>query len=335
MRARIPVTIVTGFLGAGKTSLLRHLVLRAAGRRLALLINEFGELGIDRELLLGCADCAPGDVVELANGCICCAVADDFLPAMEALVARDPAPDHIVIETSGLALPKPLLKALAWDAIRTRVTVDGVIAVIDAPALASGQFVDRPLRAGDHDNPLEEVFTDQLNAADLIVLNKIDLIDDAARERLTGDLATRARPVTKLIAARHGAVPVLAALGLGAAAEDDLATRPSHIDAAGEHDHDDFESFAVELPPVIDRNVFAVALTDLLLRHDVLRAKGFAVVPGKALRLAIQAVGPRVETYFDRKPEHAHGRLVVIGRKGMDRAAIAAALAPRHAAAAD
>jgi cobalamin biosynthesis protein CobW len=169
------------------------------------------------------------------------------------------------------------------------------------------------------------------------VLNKIDLVDDGVRERLTGDIAMRARPGTKLIAARHGAVPVLAALGLCAAAEDDLAARPSHIDAAGEHDHDDFESFAVELPPVIDRNVFAVQLTDLLLRHDVLRAKGFAVVPGKAFRLAIQAVGPRLETYFDRKADGARGRLVVIGRKGMDRAAIAASLtgAPQSQAADD
>ena len=340
MRTRIPVTIVTGFLGAGKTSLLRHLVLRAEGKRLALLINEFGELGIDRELLLGCAGCAPGDVVELANGCICCAVADDFLPAMENLVARDPAPDHIVIETSGLALPKPLLKALAWDAIRMRVTVDGVIAVIDAPALAAGSFVDRPMRVGDHDNPLEEVFTDQINAADLIVLNKTDLVDEATQDRLARDLATRARAGTKLIAARNGAVPMVAALGIAAQAEDDLATRRSHVDAAGEHDHDDFESFAVDLPPIADRAVFAVQLTDLLLRHDVLRAKGFAAMPGKPLRLAIQAVGPRVETYFDRKlhaGERDAGRLVIIGRKGLDRAAIEAALAatPRSEAADD
>ncbi|MFN7192972.1 MAG: GTP-binding protein, partial [Rhodospirillales bacterium] len=122
---RIPATIVTGFLGAGKTTLLRHMATNAKGRRIAFVINEFGALGMDRELLLGCAEdsCAPGDVVELANGCICCTVADDFLPTLEALLAREPAPDHIVIETSGLALPKPLVQAFNWPAVKARATV--------------------------------------------------------------------------------------------------------------------------------------------------------------------------------------------------------------------
>ena len=132
-----PVTVITGFLGAGKTTLLRHLVANAKGRRLALIINEFGERGVDRELLLGdCGDgpCAPGDVIELANGCLCCKVADDFLPTIETLLAREPRPDHIVVETSGLALPKPLVKALAWPEVKARLTVDGVIALVDGPA---------------------------------------------------------------------------------------------------------------------------------------------------------------------------------------------------------
>ena len=191
MSRKIPATVITGFLGAGKTSLLRHLVANANGRRLALVINEFGELGVDREILLGCGveNCREDDVIELANGCICCTVAEDFLPTLERLLDRPDPPDHILIETSGLALPKPLVQAFAWPEVKARVTVDGVIAVVDAAAVAAGRFATDPAalaaqRAADpsvdHDNPLEEVFEDQLSAADLVVLNKTDLLSEEA-----------------------------------------------------------------------------------------------------------------------------------------------------------
>lgn len=338
-RPRVPATIISGFLGAGKTSLLRHLVATAPGTRLALVINEFGELGVDRELLLGCRieGCRDDNVIELANGCICCTVADDFLPTIEALLSR--APDHIVIETSGLALPKPLVKAFAWPEVRARVTVDGVISVVDAAAVAAGRFADDPTAlaaqraadpALDHDNPLEEVFADQLQCADLVVLNKTDLVDDAQLAALRRDLTARLRPGAKLMPARFGKLDANVLLGLGAAAESDLASRPSHIDAAGEHDHDDFESFAVRLGAIADPQALATRIRDVVVAHDILRVKGFLDVPGKALRLAVQAVGPRLEQYFDR-PWHAGearaSALVVIGRKGLNRVAIEQGLA--------
>src|SRR5271169_5932036 len=163
---RVPATVITGFLGAGKTSLVRHLLACADGRRLAVVVNEFGELGIDRELLLGCGDtsCNDEDIVELANGCICCTVAEDFLPTLTQLLDRAAPPEHILIETSGLALPKPLVQAFAWPEIRARATVDGVLTMIDAGALAQGLFAADPeaiasRRAADpaqaHDDPLD------------------------------------------------------------------------------------------------------------------------------------------------------------------------------------
>jgi cobalamin biosynthesis protein CobW len=339
--ARVPATIISGFLGAGKTSLLRHLVATAKHARLALVINEFGELGVDRELLLGCGidGCADDDVIELANGCICCTVADDFLPTIETLLARRPAPDHIVIETSGLALPKPLVKAFAWPEVRARVTVDGVIAVIDAAAVDSGRFANDPVAVAaqraadpalDHDNPLEEVFTDQLQCADLVVLNKTDLVASDRLLALRRDLTRRLRPGAKLVTARFGQVDANVLLGLNAAAEDDLTSRPSHADAEGEHDHDDFESFSVPLGTIADPQALAARIRATVAAHDILRVKGFLDVPGKALRLAVQAVGPRLEQFFDRpwKPGEARtSALVVIGRKGLDRTAIAQGLA--------
>jgi cobalamin biosynthesis protein CobW len=328
---KIPATIITGFLGAGKTSLLRHIVANAEGRRIALVINEFGELGIDRELLLGCGieSCRADDVVELANGCICCTVAEDFLPALEKLLDRPDPPEHILIETSGLALPKPLVQAFNWPEIKARVTVDGVVAVIDASALAAGRFADTTPELV-HDNPLDEVFGDQLACADLVVLNKTDLTDAAALAVAEREIGLRLRPQAKHVKAAFGKVAPNLLLGLSAAAEDDLASRPSQHDLEGAHDHDDFDSFVVGLGPITNPAALAASLSGVIAAHDILRIKGFLVVPGKAFRQVVQAVGPRIEHYFDRPwrdDEARASRLVVIGRKGIDRVAIKAAIA--------
>ena len=328
---KIPATIVTGFLGAGKTSLLRHLVSHAGGRRIALVINEFGELGIDRELLLGCGDtlCGAQDIVELANGCICCTVAEDFLPALEKLLDRPLPPEHILIETSGLALPKPLVQAFNWPEIKARVTVDSVVAVIDAPAVAAGRFAATTPELL-HDNPLDEVFGDQLSCADLVVLNKTDLADAPTLALAENEVRARLRPEARHVRSAFGKVAPDLLLGLSRAAEDDLASRPSIHDDQAAHDHDDFESFVVPLPPVADPGGFAAQLRELIAVHDILRLKGFLDVPGKAFRQVVQAVGPRIEQYFDRPwraDEARASRLVVIGRKGIDRGAIAAAIA--------
>jgi cobalamin biosynthesis protein CobW len=337
---RIPATIVTGFLGAGKTTLVRHLLENAGGRRIAVIVNEFGALGIDGEILRSCGvpGCRDEDIVELANGCLCCTVADDFLPTMEALINRAEPPEHIVIETSGLALPKPLLKAFSWPAIRARVTVDGVLAVVDGPAVAAGRFADDPEAVArqraedppvDHDNPLAEVYQDQLQAADMVVLNKADLLDAATLERLQRDIGGALARAVKLVPARHGRLDPAVLLGLGAAAEDDLTARPSHHDAMdGAHEHDDFESFVVPLPEVAAPEELVARLQAVCAAHDILRVKGFAAVSGKPMRLAVQGVGARLQHAFDRPWGVAReGRLVVIGQRGLDRAAIAGAIA--------
>ena len=332
---RIPTTIVTGFLGAGKTSLVRHVLAHADGQRIAVIINEFGDLGIDRELLLGCGDesCGKDDIVELANGCICCTVADDFLPTMRALLARENGPDHIVIETSGLALPKPLVKAFSWPEVRSRVTVDGVIAVVDGPAVAAGLFAGDPdaVQAArladaalDHDDPLEELFEDQVQCADLIVLNKVDLLA-ADIERVEGDVRGRARPGVPLLHAVHGRIDPRVLTGIGAAAETDIEARRSHHDGEEEHDHDEFESVRVPLGPVSDVDALQARLTMLAGAHGWLRVKGFVAVDGRPLRHVVQGVGQRIQGYYDRPwrvDEPRRSELVVIGRRGLDRGAI-------------
>ena len=341
---KVPVTVITGFLGAGKTTLVRHLLGHARGRRLALIINEFGELGVDKDVLAGCGDetCRDEDMIELANGCICCTVADDFIPTMRQLLDRSDRPDHIIIETSGLALPQPLIRAFNWPEIKPEVTVDGVVTVVDAAALADGRFasseaaVDAQRAADpmlDHETPLGELFADQLSAADLVVVNKTDLVDQAALERLEARLRNELRPGTGLIRASNGHGDVAALLGLGLASEDHLAGRESRheLDHGGEgHEHDDFDSFAVTLPPTIAREALLAGIEQTIRAHDVLRLKGFAALPGATARLAVQAVGPRLNAWFDRPWQDDEPRetaLVVIGESPLDRAAITANLA--------
>jgi len=332
---RIPATVVTGFLGAGKTSLIRHLMENANGRRIALIINEFGDLGVDRGIVDGCAipGCEDEDIVELANGCICCTVADDFLPTITALLDRENPPEHIVIETSGLALPKPLVKAFAWPEVRARTTVDGVVTVIDAAAVIAGRFADDPeaieaARAEDpsldHDNPLEELFVDQVSCADLIVINKADLLTGDGSD-IEAALAPHRRSGVKSVRTSHGQLDPAVLLGLDAGAEDDLDSRPSVHDGEAEHDHDDFDSFVVSLGPIADPNALEAKLIAAVDSHDIFRIKGFVHVPGKPRRLVVQGVGSRFQRYFDRDwaaDETPRTELVVIGRAGMDRAAI-------------
>ena len=337
---KIPATVITGFLGAGKTTLIRHLLQNAGGRRIALVINEFGDLGVDREVINGCAieGCNADDVVELANGCICCTVADDFLPTMEMLLDRDTPPDHIVIETSGLALPKPLVKAFTWPEIRARVTVDGVIAVVDAPAVAAGRFAHDPdavaeQRAADdnldHHSPLEEVFEDQLLSADMVLLNKADLTDAAGLATARAVVEAELPRQVKIVETRHGQVDINVLLGLKAGAEDDLDARPSHHEGEDDHDHDDFDSFEVRIEGSADPDALKSRIEAAARDHGILRVKGFVHVAGKPRRHVIQGVGSRVDGYYDRPwtdGETPETRLVVIGLNGLDRAAVTRAL---------
>lgn len=328
---KVPATIVTGFLGAGKTTLVRHLLENNQGRRIALIVNEFGDVGVDGELLAACgvAGCTEDDIIELANGCLCCTVADEFLPTIQALLDRPNPPDHIIIETSGLALPKPLVKAFHWPEIRSRVTVDGVIAVIDTAAVSAGRFADTPemMAQPDHDNPLEEVFEDQLLCADMVLLNKTDLVGMSELERVHADISMSLRPGVKVVRTAQSAIDPVIVLGLSAAAEDDLAARPSHHDLEEGHDHDDFESFALHLPEIADPDALTERLVAAIAAHDILRLKGFLAVEGKAARQVVQAVGARMDCWFDRpwkSGEDRLSRLVVIGQRGLDRGAIEA-----------
>jgi cobalamin biosynthesis protein CobW len=323
---KIPVTIITGFLGSGKTTLISRLMQNPLGKRLAVIVNEFGDVGVDGQILKGCAipNCPEENIMELANGCICCTVADDFIPTIEALMSLSAKPEHILIETSGLALPKPLLKAFDWPDIRSRITVDGVIALADAEAVASGQFA--PNLAGveaqreadnalDHETPLSEVFEDQVACADLILLTKADLANEADKAKAKQIITNNTPRQLPIIEVVEGQIDPRLILGLESAAENDIEQRPSHHDGAPGHDHEDFDSAIFNIAEFDSPETLVQKIEILAREHHILRVKGYAAISGKPMRLLVQAVGSRVRSQFDKmwQPDEVrNGQLVVI-----------------------
>lgn len=328
---KIPVTIITGFLGAGKTTLLRHLLQNSQGKRIAVVVNEFGEVGIDGELLKSCQICDDDgevdNIIELNNGCLCCTVQEEFYPTMQELLKRKESIDNIIIETSGLALPKPLVQAFRWQEIRNHATVDGVITVVDAQALANGDLVGdlkalEKQRAEDdsldHETPIEELFEDQLACADLVLLTKTDLINDSQFDQVKMWLEGELRPKIKMIPCHRGEINPDILLGFNASVEDDLVNRPSHHDTEEEHDHDDdINSIELSFSEPIFIQDLMTRLEKILNDDEIYRIKGFVNVKNKPMRMVLQGVGGRIDTFYDRfwqETEQRKTKLVLIGR---------------------
>lgn len=325
---KIPVTVITGFLGAGKTTLIRHLLQNNQGRKIAVLVNEFGEVGIDGELLRSCQICdTDNNIVELTNGCLCCTVQEEFYPTMQELLKRREEIDCILIETSGLALPKPLIQAFRWQEIRNGATVDGVVTVVDAKAIADGDLVSdlegiQKMREADesleHETPLEELFEDQLACADLVLLTKTDLLDQSSLTKVKDALAEQLPKGVKVLPVEQGVISANLLLGFNAAVEDNLDSRPSHHDHEDEHEHDEeINSVHLVFNQEFEPKILIAKLQELVKQQEIYRIKGFVSVPDKPMRLVLQGVGNRFDSFYDRlwlETESRLTRLVLIGR---------------------
>ncbi|AZZ94927.1 cobalamin biosynthesis protein CobW [Hahella sp. KA22] len=347
---KIPATVVTGFLGSGKTTLLSNLLKQANGKRIAVIVNEFGELDIDADLLRNCPlDCddnaatqTESGIYELANGCICCTVEEEFLPVMQKLVERRDQIDHILIETSGLALPKPLVQAFNWPDIKQFCTVDAVITVVDGPAVAAGRFAHDPERVEqqrladdslDHNPSLQELLDDQLSSADLVVISKSDCLDENARAQALQLVQAKLPERVKTLFVANGEVDSQVLIGLEAATEERIEAIHTHHDHHHDHGHhhrhahDDFDSCVITLGAVDSDKLLAIT-RDLISANTIYRVKGFVANGDKPMRQVVQAVGDRIAHYFDRlwgADEDRKTRLVFIGQ-GIDASALRDAL---------
>lgn len=328
---KIPATIITGFLGSGKTTLIQNILETAQGKKIALIINEFGDFGVDGNLLRNCglknckkeqsACIEEDDIIELSNGCICCTVADDFIPMMIKLLARKEPLDAILIETSGLALPQPLIDAFFWPEIKTQTRVDSVITVVDAFAVSKGQFVsdhDSILKQQasdeklDHEMSLEHLFQDQLEVCDVIVLNKTDLLSMDKLKMVEENILSLRERFVPLLKTSFGKIDSNLLLNL------QCENMHSNSQTDHDHDHDEFQSYLLSGGEILDREIFEEKLKKLLFKNNILRAKGFIWIKNKSFPLVIQSVGSRFDSYFENFLENVpflESRLVLIGEK--------------------
>lgn len=327
---KIPITVITGFLGVGKTTLVHNMIKNANGKKIAVLVNEFGEIGIDGDIIKsGCGD-DECNLIELANGCICCTVQEEFLPAMLDLIERKDDIDHIVIETSGLAMPKPLIRAVNWPDLKPHITIDAVITVVDAVGMITGELCDRERvqkqrladDSLDHETPIEELFLDQLSCADLVLVSKTDLLEANKLAEVKDFIVKKARPNVKIIPIQNGLIDNELLLGIEASTEDDLDNRHSihehHHEHHHDHDHDnDINTVVVETTETADIKQLVKELKARVQQEEIYRIKGFVNIPNKPMRMVLQGVGERFDYYFDRAWKEGETRktsLVVIGR---------------------
>ncbi|WP_435263096.1 cobalamin biosynthesis protein CobW [Tenacibaculum sp. nBUS_03] len=328
---KIPITIVTGFLGVGKTTLVHNMLKNANGKRIAVLVNEFGEVDVDGQLIAS-SECGDDDcnLVQLPNGCICCTVQEEFLPSMLQLLERKEEIDHIVIETSGLSMPKPLVKAVNWPDLKPHITIDSVITVVDAVGIATGEICDRERVQAqrladdtlDHETPIEELFLDQLSCADLVLVSKRDLVDDEKFSEITKIITEKARPNTKIVPVIKGELDNSILLGIHASAEDDVDNRHSiheehHKHGNHHHHNDDIKTVLLAYPKTDDIKVLVNELKALVEKHEIYRIKGFVNIPNKPMRMVLQGVGTRFDYYFERAwgtNEERKTSIVVIGK---------------------
>jgi cobalamin biosynthesis protein CobW len=255
-------------------------------------------------------------------------VQEEFLPTMQQLLQRREQIDCILIETSGLALPKPLIQAFRWPEIRTGATVDGVVVVVDCEALAKGNLVgDLDALAAqrqadpslDHETPIEELFEDQLACADLVLLTKVDLVDAQTQIKIQDWLQQQVQKSVKIVQCKGGEINPNVLLGFNAAVEDNLEARPSHHDTEEEHDHDDeINSVYFIAKQEFEPQNLVKKLQKLMEEQEIYRIKGFVAVPNKSMRLVLQGVGSRIEHFYDRHWQNSEIRetkLVFIGRE--------------------
>ncbi len=341
-RDKIPATLVMGFLGSGKTSLIRHQIAQSKNAKFGILINEMGEMGIDHEILkeetrhaaLKC------DLIEVSDACISRDIVRHFLPVMRKFLAWRKNPSNVVIEAPGQALPKPLVQAFTWPDVRNAMLVDSVVAVFDAAAVADGVYVPDELQDSSNEpaevtdeSPRFERFRELVSSADIIVVNKTDTVSQDELVQVDEIMRRYMQPGVRIIHTQRGEVDPMIAMGVGTNAEHESVVEAFRRKEEEPDDGAGFESFIVEVEAVPNPEVLASRLRELAIQEPVYRVKGFIAIQGKFLKCLVQSVGQRVDSYYGQQwldHEGRIGRLVVVGERGLSKEGVRAIINPKR-----
>ena len=307
MSKRKPIIVVTGFLGSGKTTFLKHLI-KNSNKKFGLLINEFGDVGIDGDLIKTCSSCNDDSIIELNNGCICCTVQEDFIPAIKTLLNQNIELDGIVIETSGLALPIPLLSALSWPEIRSSVYLEMVIGLINGESMLNGlpinnlneirmQYQDTQII--DHEISFDELFEEQLQASDLVLVSRSDLIEDKYFHDIKTTVKTKLNPNVPVIKCLNGEINLEYILGSNYQTQFQQTNKKFHTH---DHNHIELHSKSIKCNYFLEKSEFEKEILQIIENLKILRIKGRIWIPGKLLPLQVQIVGTKVNTWYEESP---------------------------------
>jgi len=327
MVSRIPVIVVSGFLGSGKTTFLKYLI-EKTNKKFGLLINEFGDIGIDGDLLKNCSSCnedSSESIIELNNGCLCCTVQDDFIPSIQTLLNTNIDLDAIIIETSGLALPIPLLKALSWPEIRTSIYLDLVITTVNGESMINGSPINdlcsintqyKDIKKIDHLSSIDELFKEQIEVSDVVLISRADLISEEEFILIKNDLQRKVKPNIPIIKSFNGET------NLGFIFDSSIKKNNFQEILTDKHDHSHARIFSdfIKTDYFLDKNQFELEMSQILKDVNVLRIKGRVWIPQKNMPLQVQIVGRKINTWYEKvdlksvsPPKQGGMELIMIG----------------------
>ncbi len=311
MKKKIPVIVVSGFLGSGKTTFLRYL-LKESNKKFGLIINEFGDVGIDGDLIKSCDRCYETEkecVIELNNGCLCCTVQDDFVPSIKALLEFNPPIESIIIETSGLALPIPLIQALNWPEIRSSIYLDVVVGIVNGESMLNGSPINDLNKITkqyndtdkiDHNASIEELFEEQLEVSDMVLVSRSDILNDDQFDFVKNKIKGSLNSFVPVLKSKNGKIDLNYLFDFNFKKE----TYKEFLNEEHDHNHVELVSDSIKLNYFLEKNDFEKEMSKILDELNILRIKGRIWIPNKLLPLQIQIVGKKINTWFEEAPVH-------------------------------
>ena len=315
MPQKVPVIVVSGFLGSGKTTFLRYLI-NKSNKKFGFLINEFGDVGIDGDLIKSCSNCDESidkKIIMLNNGCVCCTVQDDFIPSIKSLLGSSLEIDTIIVETSGLALPLPLLKALSWPEIKASIYLDLVVCIVNGEAMIDGSPINdlsliknqyKDTKVIEHNSSLDELFQEQLETSDVILISRADLLNQYQYKKVEDNIKLKINNDIPIMKCFNGEINLKYFFGSEIKKNIYKDSFENDKEENHNHSHPKIYSRLLKSSYFLNKKDFEKQMVVILEDLNILRIKGRVWIPSKNLPLQVQIVGKKINTWFEEAPNN-------------------------------